>query len=116
MAIKIMYKQGLILFAVFTMLPIAFADRATPMSGDEDFLADAYRAAEDGTDFSYARIWGQGLAYDGTDTSGFVAQRNDVETGARLETPKRTDYITRPSEPVIKDTKIWIPLRGRHED
>lgn len=116
MAIKFMYKQSLILFVAFTMLPVAFADRASPISGDEDFLADAYRAAEDGTDFSYARIWGSGVAYDGTDTSRLAQQGNDLEPGSKSETPKRSEYITRSSEPITQNTDVRIPLRGRHQD
>ena len=60
------------LLAAVSVLALGFtatAQDSTIIPGDEDFLANAYSDAEDGTDFSYAGKWGTGKAYDGTDTS-----------------------------------------------
>ena len=57
------------------LLPMTTAaERGAPLPGDENFLADADAAAETGTDFSYARVWGERRAYDGTDTSRYFAE------------------------------------------
>lgn len=101
----------LALSAVLFAIP-AQAERGQPIPGDTDFLAEAYRNAENGTDFSYARTWRGGLAYDGTDTSRYVEQ---LKQDAR----PRTDYITRSSDqrpqPKVREAQQpgKLLLRGR---
>ncbi len=115
--------KPLLLAATALLLPLsAFANGSEPFPGDENFLSDAYAAAEDGTDFSYARVWGEQKAYDGTDTSRFFEQmvqeqqapaqpvtmvRRETSAITRTQpspqpvrtvrtTSSRTDYVTRP--------------------
>ncbi len=114
-----MIKFGLSSIAAFALSLSAFADRDAALSGDEDFLADAYEAAETGADFSYARVWGEGRAYDGTDTSAFyqgLKAQAAAEEAAKAETKARSGFITRSAANPAPPTKTRIPLRGRLTD
>jgi hypothetical protein len=94
----IMYKG---LFAAASVLALGFTAAAQgnqPIPGDEDFLADAYAAAEEGTDFSYAGKWGSGKAYDGTDTSQMFKQvAQPTPTQAMQRTVQTTSVQRAPS-------------------
>ena len=68
----------------------ATAQEATPLAGDNDYLAQAYAEAEDGRTFSYAGQWGNGRAYDGTDTSGMYRQAAPVAPAPRQPAPVMT--------------------------
>ena len=111
-----MKKFGAISLVAFGCSLSAFADRGAPLASDPDFLAKAYEAADSGKDFSYARIWGEGRAYDGTDTSAFFAdlsaQAAKAETATAAETT-RSNFITRAAINEAAPANIRIPLRGR---
>lgn len=111
-----MMKSALIsLMASAVALP-AIAERSAPIAGSEDFLADAYKAAESGKDFSYARIWGEGRAYDGTDTSAFYedlkAQRA-LADAEQADAERPQSLIVRAAANPAKPAKPRLSLRGR---
>lgn len=115
--------RHLLLAATVAVLALeASAERHQPIPGDENFLADAYADAENGTSFSYARVWGERRAYDGTDTSQFYPDAAKAQPQATASAPTaRTEYVTRPgretdaraeSAPAEQAQPPKIKLRG----
>ena len=111
-----MFKLSSLILAAGAVSLTAMADQAPAIPGDADFLADAYQAAESGSDFSYARQWGPRRAYDGTDTSQYYQSmmRQAAESEA-METSEtsRSDYITRTVKVETPAKGNRLPLRGR---
>ena len=114
-----MTKVSLISLAVCAIASTAVADESTAFPGDADFLADAYEAAESGTDFSYARQWGAGRAYDGNDTSNYYAQLVEETTAQNTQSQARSprsNLITRAAASPQRITRPRPSLRGRLAD
>jgi len=96
-----------------TLCLSAAAQDKQVFEGDQNFLANAYADAEDGTDFSYASQWGSGRAYDGTDTSRFLPHpesarpappqnvRRDTVTRRVQAQPRQTLPASKPQPPVV---------------
>ena len=114
--VKVMLKSGLVLLAALSMPMTAFANGATPFPGDEDFLVDTDRAVENGADFSYARLWGERRAYDGTATSRAVPLIVKPALVPEPSPPSRSNYITRPPQPASPNKAVRPKLRGRLSD
>jgi len=116
-----------VLITTASALTLGFAANAqssAPLEGDSDFLERAYADADVGRSFSYASQWGNGKAYDGTDTSQVFQQRAPVATVTRTvaaapvrsvtassavqtyvtpvrPAPRQTQPATKPSPPVV---------------
>ncbi len=106
-----------VLITTASALTLGFAANAqssAPLAGDSDYLEQAYADADVGRSFSYASQWGNGKAYDGTDTSQAFQQRAPVATVTRTvaAAPVRTvtassavqTYVT-PVRPAPRQTQ-----------
>jgi len=111
-----MFKLISLILAASAVSLSAMANQTSEIPGDADFLADAYQAAQNGSDFSYARQWGPRRAYDGTDTYQYYQSLIDqgAESAAieAVET-SRSDYITRTVTVETPAKGNRLPLRGR---
>jgi len=116
-----------VLIATASTLAIGFAANAQdagPLVGDKDYLADAYSDAETGEAFSYASQWGNGRAYDGTDTSRLLRRQAPVVQTVRQATPApirtpvqtvtRQTYTAKTSPPYRPTQPAPAPGRQYH--
>ncbi len=113
-----------IFMATASALAIGFAanaQEAGPLAGDKDYLADAYSDAEAGESFSYASQWGNGRAYDGTDTSRLIRRQAPVVQAVRqtapapvrtpVQTVTRQTYTAKTSPPYRPTQPVAAPPR-----
>lgn len=113
-----MRKYSLLIASILglSLTAVAEADRV----GEGSAIAQPMQIepVESGSDFSYARVWGPGRAYDGTDTSIYVAglraQTEPAKTALNLR--PRSEYITRPPALRRGVDHSDISLRGRLDD
>ena len=106
-------RVSLIAATCLALAGSAFADRNAPLEGDDQFLADAYRDADSGRDFSYAREWGARRAYDGTDTSRTFESTTPTQSVAPPVPAARDHLVLKSSRRGVSATTPRPKLRGR---
>lgn len=102
-----MLKLMIATASTLTLAMSASAQETAPLPGDDDFLAQAYEDAESGENFSYARAWGDGKAYDGTDVAARTQQVQRMQPApqpVRRAAPTQQTYVT-PSAPAYHKTQ-----------
>lgn len=106
-----MLKLMIATASTLTLAMAASAQDVAPLPGDQDFLAQAYADAERGENFSYARAWGDGKAYDGTDVAARTQPTQLTQTApqqVRRAAPTPQTYVTqtapayRPTQPATQ--------------
>jgi hypothetical protein len=97
-----MLKLMIATASTLTLVLAAGAQDTVALPGDQDFLAQAYADADRGENFSYARAWGDGKAYDGTDVAARIQQMQPTQVApqqVRRAAPAPQTHVTQKAPP-----------------